>query len=252
MVIKNRLPCWPADGEDAFAPFRSRPLTPQPHEPAIKLPWQAVTLGLIIAAAYAAQQGYGGGSPEPAAMLYGLSPEELWNGGGSGLFTYILLNGGLTQVVLAVAMSVILATPLARRMPGVTGLLGLLSFFLLCGAAGGLVFAVLDPAGQDVLIGSSAAVSGLLAGALRTAGRRDGAGPLSNRLLLAVGGVWLVVNLVAAFTDVIGRSAFSQYGWQAHVGGFIAGALLAGPWLRLFGSRRTSFDSPPDLRDPSA
>ena len=195
--------------------------------------------------------GYGGGSPEPGAVLLGLIPAELWKGGGSGLFTYVMLNGGTTQTLLAVVMAAILSTPMARRMSGVTGLLGLLSFFLVCGAAGGLLFAVLNPQGTDVLIGSSAAVSGLLAAAVMTM-RRGGGGPLSNPLLLALGGMWLLINVVAAFTDVIGRSAFNEYGWQAHVGGFIAGALLIGPWTRLFGSRRTSFDSPPDLGDPSA
>jgi membrane associated rhomboid family serine protease len=234
------------------APPRSRPLTHEPREPAIRLPWQAVTLGLIIAAAYAAQLGYGGGSPDPAAILLGLTPAELWSGKGSGLFTYVVLNGGTTQAGLAVVMAMILATPMARPMPGVMGLLGLLSFFLVCGAAGGLLFAALNPEGRDVLIGSSAAVSGLLAAAVTMVGRRRDAGLLSNQLLLAIGGIWLLINVVAAFTDAIGRSAFSEYGWQAHVGGFLAGALLARPWARLFGSRRTSFDSPPDLRDPSA
>lgn len=225
-------------------------MTPErAKEPAIRLPWQAVILGLLIGAGFAAQLGYGAGSPEPAAALFGLSPRELWSGGGSGLFTYVFLNGGLFQALLAIVASVILASPLARRLPGATGFFGLLSFFLLCGAAGGLVFAGLHPDGREVLIGSSAAVSGLLAAAVRTAGGRRGVAPLWSPLLLAIAGIWLVANLAAAFTDVLGRSAFNDYGWQAHVGGFLAGALLAGPWTRLFGERRPPFDSQADLGD---
>jgi membrane associated rhomboid family serine protease len=228
-------------------------LTPEhAKEPAFRLPWQAVILGLLVGAGYAAQLGYGAGSPRPAAALLGLSPRELWSGGGSGLFTYVFLNGGLLQAGLAVAATVILSAPLARRLPGVTGFFGLLSFFLLCGAAGGLVFAGLDPDGQDVLIGSSAAVSGLLASAVRTAGGRRGVAPLWSPLLLAIAGVWLAANAAAAFTDALGSSAFNEYGWQAHVGGFVAGALLVGPWTRLFGERRPPFDSQADLRDPDA
>lgn len=222
------------------------------REPAIRLPWQSVILGLLIGTGFAAQLGYGAGSPAPAAALFGLSPRELWSGGGSGLFTYVFLNGGLFQALLAVAATVILSAPLARRLPGLTGFFGLLSFFLLCGAAGGLAFAGLDPDGRDVLIGSSAAVSGLLAAAVRTAGGRRGVAPLWSPLLIAIGGIWLVANLAAALTDALGRSAFNEYGWQAHVGGFIAGALLVGPWTRLFGERRPPFDSQPDLRDPDA
>ncbi len=208
-----------------------------------------MTLGLLIAAAYAAQLGYGGGSPEPAAAWLGLAPRALWSGGGSGLLTYVFLNGSLAATALAVALTLVLATPFARRMPGLTGFLGLLTFFFLCGAAGGLAFAAFSPESHDVLIGSSAAVSGLLAAAVRTAGGRRGVAPLTSPLLLAIGGVWLVANAAAAFTDVLGRSAFSEYGWQAHIGGFLAGALLVGPWTRLFGERIPPFDSPPELRD---
>ena len=208
-----------------------------------------MTLGLLIAAAYAAQLGYGGGSPEPAAAWLGLAPRALWSGGGSGLLTYVFLNGSLAATALAVALTLVLGTPFARRMPGLTGFLGLLTFFFLCGAAGGLAFAAFAPGSSDVLIGSSAAVSGLLAAAVRTAGGRRGVAPLTSPLLLAIGGVWLVANAAAAFTDVLGRSAFSEYGWQAHIGGFLAGAFLVGPWTRLFGERIPPFDSPPELSD---
>ena len=216
------------------------------------IPWQTLILGLMIAAAYAAQLGYGGGSPEPAAAWLGLTPRDLWSGRGSGLLTYVFLNGGLAPAALAVALSLVLATPFSRRMPGVIGFLALLGFFFLCGAAGGLTFAILSPGSDDVLIGSSAAVSGLLAAAARTAGGRRGVAPLTSPLLLAIGSVWLVANAAAAFTDVLGRSAFSEYGWQAHIGGFLAGALLVGPWTRLFGERLPPFDSPSVLRDPDA
>ena len=216
----------------------------------LRIPWQTLLLGLMIAAAYAAQLGFGGGSPEPAAARLGLTPRELWSGSGSGLLTYVFLNGGLAQTALAVVMSLVLATPFSRRMPGLIGFLALLGFFFLCGAAGGLMFAILSPCSGDVLIGSSAAVSGLLAAAVRTAGGRRGVAPLTSPLLLAIGGIWLVANAAAAFTDILGPSVFSEYGWQAHIGGFLAGVLLVGPWTRLFGERIQPFASPPDLRDP--
>jgi membrane associated rhomboid family serine protease len=207
-------------------------------EPILRMPWQALLLGAMIAAAYAAQLGYGGGTPEAAAGLLGFSPRDLWQGGGSGLFTYVFLNGGWAPAGLAVLFTIVLAAPFARRMPGWMGFLGLLSFFLLCGAAGALAFAAASPGGSDVLIGSSASVSGLLAAAVLMVGGRAGRGLPANPLLLAIAGLWLIGNLAAAFTDFLGPSAFSEYGWQAHVGGFVAGALLARPWAKLFGSRR--------------
>lgn len=209
-----------------------------------------MALALILVAAFAAQIGFGDGDPAVAARAFGLVPRDLWNGRGSGIFTYALLHAGWLHVTVSVLMTIVLGTPLARRMPGFTGFLGLATFFLICGAVGGVVFAALQPGSSDILIGASASVSGLLAAAVRTARRPHGVWPLFSPMLLAIGGVWLLVNLLAAVTQFAGPSAFSQYGWQAHVAGFVAGALLTGSWVRLFG--QTAFASRRDLSDPAA
>ncbi len=194
-----------------------------------------MALSLILLAAFAAQLGFGDGDPAIAAREFGLVPASLWSSRGSGVFTYVLLHVGWTHLMLSVLMTIVLGTPLARRMPGITGFLGLLTFFLICGAVGGLVFAALQPDSHDILIGASAGVSGLLASAARTAQARRGVGPLFSPLLLGIGVVWLGINLLAAVTQFAGPSVFTQYGWQAHVAGFVAGALLTGAWVRLFG-----------------
>lgn len=209
-----------------------------------------MALALILVAAFAAQIGFGDGDPAVAARTFGLVPRDLWDGRGSGIFTYVLLHAGWLHLTVSVLMTIVLGTPLARRMPGFTGFLGLVTFFLVCGAVGGVAFAALQPASSDILIGASASVSGLLAAAVRTARRPHGVWPLFSPMLLAIGGIWLLVNLLAAVTQFAGPSAFSQYGWQAHVAGFAAGALLAGSWVRLFG--QTAFASRRDLSDPAA
>ncbi len=91
-------------------------------------------------------------------------------------------------------------------------------------------------------------MSGLLAAAVRTAQARRGVGPLFSPLLLGIGAVWLGVNLLAALTQFAGPSAFTLYGWLAHVAGFIAGALLTGAWVRLFG--QSAFASGTGMGDP--
>ena len=216
------------------------------------MPWQPLALAGLLIASYAAQLWYGGGRVEPGAEALGLIPSELFTTRGSGLFTYIFLHAGLTHVGIAILTTLVLATPLARRMPGWTGLAGLVSFFVICGGLGGLAFALLSPTRTDILIGSSAAISGLLAAAVRTAGMRRGVGPLFHPLLLAIGGVWLVANGVAAVTDMLGPSVFSQYGWPAHVAGFVVGALLVEPWVKLFGPAAERFDSSTDMSDPES
>ena len=221
---------------DAGADTLTIPSTdPSVKEPIVNLPWQPLALGLALVLAFAAQLGFGGGDPEAAARVMGLTPRDLWSNGGSGVFTHLLVHGSWTHLALSAAMTVVLGTPMARRMPGIRGFLGLVTFFLICGATGGVAFAALDADSQDMLIGASGAVSGLLAAAARLARRRQGVEPLWSPLLIAIGAVWLVGNALAAFTQFAGPSAFSQYGWQAHVGGFIAGALLTGTWVRLFG-----------------
>lgn len=233
--------------------IRSRPLTaptpsPTNREPVLTAPWQPMVLALILLAAFAAQLGFGGGDPTVAARAFGLVPAELWSGRGSGIFTYVLLHGGWTHLIVSLLMTIVLGTPMARRMPGFMGFLGLLTFFLVCGAIGGLVFVATQPHSADILIGASASVSGLLAAAVRTAQARRGVGPLFSPLLLGIGAVWLGVNLLAALTQFAGPSAFTQYGWQAHVAGFVAGALLTGAWVRLFG--HSAFASEAGMGDP--
>jgi len=218
------------------------------REPVLTTPWQPVALSLILLAAFAAQLGFGDGDPSVAARAFGLAPAALWSSRGSGIFTYVLLHAGWTHLMISVLMTIVLGTPMARRMPGFMGFLGLTTFFLVCGAVGGLVFAATQPRSPDILIGASASVSGLLAAAVRTAQARRGVGPLFSPLLLGIGAVWLGVNLLAAVTQFAGPSAFTQYGWQAHVAGFIAGALLTGAWVRLFG--QSAFASGAGMRDP--
>lgn len=209
-----------------------------------------MVLSLILLAAFAAQLGFGDGDPGVAAREFGLAPAALWSSRGSGVFTYVLLHVGWSHLMVSVLMTVVLGAPLARRMPGFMGFLGLLTFFLICGTVGGLVFAATQPDSRDILIGASAGVSGLLAAAARTAQSRRGVAPLFSPLLLGIGAVWLGINLLAALTQFAGPSAFTQYGWQAHVAGFVVGALLTGAWVRLFG--QTAFASGAGMRDPEA
>jgi membrane associated rhomboid family serine protease len=208
-----------------------------------------VALSLILLAAFAAQLGFGDGDPTIAAREFGLVPASLWSSRGSGIFTYVLLHVGWTHLMVSVLMTIVLGTPLARRMPGFMGFVGLVTFFLICGAVGGVVFAATQPNSRDILIGASAGVSGLLASAARTARIRHGVAPLFSPLLLGIGAVWLGINLLAAVTQFAGPSAFTEYGWQAHAAGFVAGALLTGAWVRLFG--KSVFASDADLGNPA-
>lgn len=149
--------------------------------------------------------------------------------------TYALLHGGWAHVFINCLWLAAFGTPVARRF-GATR-------FLLYGALGAIAGAALHlaiyPASQTPLVGASAGISALMAGACRFA-FQDG-GPLwslgidryrqpalplaailrDTRVLVFVG-VWFGVNLLFGLTNGGGLSS-SAIAWEAHIGGFVAG-----------------------------
>ncbi len=101
-----------------------------------------------------------------------------------------------------------------------------LIFYLLCAAAGGYAYAILDPNSEVPLIGASAAVSGVVAAYLMLH-------PKVRIWVLAFGriplrlsatwvlGAWVIYQFVQFFTSTGGQVA-----WIAHIGGMAAGAVL--------------------------
>ena len=101
-----------------------------------------------------------------------------------------------------------------------------LVFFLLCGAAAGLTHAFMTPDAERPLIGASGAVSGVVAAYLILYPRVRlwalflGGIPLRLPAFWAIG-FWFILQLVSALF-----SGDEAVGWFAHLGGFVAGALL--------------------------
>jgi membrane associated rhomboid family serine protease len=111
------------------------------------------------------------------------------------------------------------------------GHLSFLLFFLLCGTAASLTHALIDPESHRPLIGASGGVSGIVAAYLILYPRvriwalfLNGI-PLRLPAYWAIG-FWFALQFVSAFLG--GDEAV---GWFAHLGGFVAGALLV-PLLR--------------------
>lgn len=179
-------------------------------------------------------------------------PASLWRGEGwPTLFTSMVTHAGWTHVMTNAVVALIFGTPVARLLSGARGTVGFIAFCLLAGAASGIGYAVIHPASEDLLVGASGAVSGLVGAGLRLVGRRDGRlSSLGDPRFLLMAAVIMALNLLTGLVGVAGVPSGGRVAWEAHVFGFLTGALLIGPWARLFGSRRTSFDSPSDLGDP--
>jgi membrane associated rhomboid family serine protease len=106
-----------------------------------------------------------------------------------------------------------------------------LAFFLLCGAASGLAHAVASPDSTRPLIGASGAVAGVVAAYLILYPRVRLWALFLNGIPLKVPaygaiGFWFALQLAAAFL-----SGDEGVGWFAHLGGFVAGAILT-PLMR--------------------
>lgn len=101
-----------------------------------------------------------------------------------------------------------------------------LLFYLACGVAGALVYALVLPHSEGPLIGASAAISGVVAAYLMLYPHAHVYGliftflPFNIEAMYCVG-AWIVLQ---AFSALGGGDP--QIGWWAHVGGIAAGAAL--------------------------
>jgi membrane associated rhomboid family serine protease len=117
-----------------------------------------------------------------------------------------------------------------------------LLFFLVCGVAGAGLYVGMNWNAAEPMIGASGAISGLMAAAMRMLPTQlpwamPGETPLApvwSRQVLTFALIWAAVNFIGG---VMGFGIGGEPGtiaWQAHLGGFLAGLLLADvfDWLR--------------------
>jgi membrane associated rhomboid family serine protease len=132
-------------------------------------------------------------------------------------FSYTLLHGGFGHLALNGVMLAVMGQVLERRLgPG--------RFLLLFagGAAGGaLVHVLIGGSPQAPLVGASAAVGGLYGAGFVLHRRGINLGP-NAQLLVALAGLFIIINLLGVVLPILSNIAYA-----AHLGGFIAGALLA-------------------------
>jgi len=180
-------------------------------------------------------------SEEALSPLVALARYVLADGEGRPwtALTYALLHGSWAHVLINSVWLSAFGTPIARRC-------GAARFFLLSAAAaigGAVLYAYVNPLQILPMIGASAAVSGLMAGASwfifspagwHPEGRitqpherpREALGDMiRNRQVLVFLGVWFAANYVFAFVQPVGVTDAS-IAWEAHVGGFLVGLAI--------------------------
>jgi membrane associated rhomboid family serine protease len=177
--------------------------------------------------------------PELFAELVSLNDgARLWT-----FVTYAFLHGSWGHVLMNAVWLAAFGSPLAWRL----GLVRFLLFSAVGAAAGALVHLAIYPSSSVSMVGASAAVSALMAGAARFVFQSSGpfgalsgfsryhqpAAPLMlllrDQRVLVFLGVWFGLNLIFGLTGGAGL-AEGAVAWDAHLGGFLAGLLL----FRLF------------------
>ncbi|MGE4220604.1 MAG: rhomboid family intramembrane serine protease [Alphaproteobacteria bacterium] len=161
----------------------------------------------FIAARYSVEGAY---AADPLAYL-------------AGPVGYAFLHGGWGHLFLNMAFLMAFGAPVARRMAAAPFLL----LYFCSSIAGAFFWAWLEPLSTVPLIGASGAISGLV-GAIGMLSLRAGqSGPLGDRrTALAFVAVWLGTNLLIGLLPFGMPFESGDIAWEAHIAGFVAGALL--------------------------
>jgi membrane associated rhomboid family serine protease len=162
--------------------------------------------------------------------------------------SYAFLHGDKTHLIFNCVWLAAFGSPVARRFGAAR--------FLLLGAvgaiAGALTYLALHLTEFSPMVGASAAISAYMGAAARfvfpvneflRANRESDTRPLAsfsemaaNRQTMAFIAVWFISNLLIGMGAALVGMADASIAWEAHIGGFFAGLLLA----PLFDQRRNS------------
>jgi membrane associated rhomboid family serine protease len=134
------------------------------------------------------------------------------------LLTSMFLHGGVLHIVMNMLLLWILGPPIEREVRAWT----FASLYLASGLTGAAAYFFLG--GVAPAVGASGAVFGLF-GAWLAAGLRN-RHTLQGQAMLRQVGPLVAINLVISFIPGL------NIAWQAHIGGFVAGFVIAFVWGR--------------------
>ena len=156
------------------------------------------------------------------------------------LFSHMLLHANTTHIAVNCVWLLAFGPVVARRFGGAP----FIAFFVLCGVAGAIFFVLLNWGADVGVIGASGAISGLMGAAIRMIRLRQPylnvatlpLQPIMSSQVLGFSAVWLAVNLVTGMTGLgTGGASIEPVAWQVHMGGYLAGLVLAGVFEPFFG-----------------
>jgi membrane associated rhomboid family serine protease len=210
--------------------------SPRRREPFFRAPLIVVLMTVLLLGLYTAYFFASFNERQELLWHYALAPERFWAPPGSprvydsyaaGLLTLLstsLLHGDWFHVIVNSLMLLSFGTPVARALG--TDIAGAATWMLLFVAsilAGSALYLGLADVNTPYAVGASGGTCGLIAAAflIDFDGRRR---KLWSREFLTTTVVFAVINAVLTF---VAPYLFGMgIAWEAHVGGYVAGALL--------------------------
>lgn len=202
---------------------------PQGHEPIFKVPFMPMIIAIGLLGLYMAQSSLGQGGMELA-----LRPVDLSHGYLSGLLTHMVVHGSWPHVIMNAVALLAFGAPVARDFDKGFGPIGWMLFFIVCGVAGGLGYALLHWGDATPMIGASGAVFGMIGASVRLMAGPGLLIPLFHPVVLRGALVWMGVNLLTGMLGGVLTGGTGGIAWEAHAFGFLAGIILIAPFHRIF------------------
>jgi membrane associated rhomboid family serine protease len=147
--------------------------------------------------------------------------------------TYMFLHGSWSHVLINSVWLLAFGPVVARRF----GTPLFLAFFVACGLAGIAAQLAASWGSTAPVIGASAGISGLMAAGFRmlpatpvALDERQSLAPVFSTRIVVWSLIWMAVNVVAGVTGLGTGAGPNVVAWVAHMGGYFAGLLLAGPF----------------------
>ena len=147
---------------------------------------------------------------------------------------YAFLHGDLSHVAINCLWLLAFGPIVARRW----GPWLFLTIFFLCAIAAAFAHLATNWGSDNPVIGASGAISGLMGAGIRMLRARiwiEGEpfprlAPLFSGQIVVFTLFWLLANVLAGYTGIGMDAQVRLIAWQAHIGGFVAGLLLATPF----------------------
>ena len=171
------------------------------------------------------------------------APIDLSQGRYAGLVTSMLVHGGWAHAGMNAVAALTFGTPVARLFRAGVGLVVFLALYIVSGVVATLGYGLVHWGSVDPLVGASGAVFGLIGAATRLLGGGGRVLSLTNRGVITMSIVWMVVNAVLGLIGFAPGAQGARIAWEAHAFGFLFGILAIGPLARWFAPPPQRFDA---------